>query len=61
MKGVSAQNLYNELKKRKILVRYFNIRRLDDCLRITIGTQEEIDLLIKNLKDLLIAGAGNIH
>ncbi|WP_347274445.1 histidinol-phosphate transaminase [Candidatus Kuenenia sp.] len=53
MKGVSAHNLYNELRKRKILVRYFNIRRLDDCLRITIGTEEEIDLLIKNLKDLL--------
>ncbi|MCF6149180.1 MAG: histidinol-phosphate transaminase [Candidatus Kuenenia sp.] len=60
MEGVSAQSLYEELKNRKILVRYFNIRRLDDCLRITIGTQEEIDLLIKNLKELLLIGAKGI-
>ncbi|MBM4054798.1 MAG: histidinol-phosphate transaminase [Planctomycetes bacterium] len=60
MDGVSAHNLYSELKKRKILVRYFNIRRLDDCLRITIGTPEEIDLLIKNLKELLLIGVKGI-
>ena len=47
MKGVSAYHLYQTLKSRKILVRYFNLRRLDDCLRITIGTREEIDILLK--------------
>ncbi|MEK7291283.1 MAG: histidinol-phosphate transaminase [Planctomycetota bacterium] len=53
MKGISAQKLYLALKSRKILVRYFNLRRLDDCLRITIGTKEEIDTLLKNLKELV--------
>ena len=53
MKGISAHMLYQELKSRKILVRYFNLRRLDDCLRITIGTREEIDILIQHLKELL--------
>jgi histidinol-phosphate aminotransferase len=53
MKGVSAHTLYQTLKSRKILVRYFNLRRLDDCLRITIGTREEIDILLKNLKELI--------
>ena len=53
MKGVSAHHLYQTLKSRKILVRYFNLRRLDDCLRITIGTREEIDTLLKNLKELV--------
>jgi histidinol-phosphate aminotransferase len=53
VKGVSAQNLYQTLKSRKILVRYFNLRRLDDCLRITIGTREEIDILLKHLKELV--------
>ncbi len=53
MKEVSAHTLYQTLKSRKILVRYFNLRRLDDCLRITIGTREEIDILLKNLKELI--------
>ena len=53
MKGVSAHTLYQTLKSRKILVRYFNLRRLDDCLRITIGTREEIDILLKNLKEII--------
>lgn len=53
MKGISAHTLYQMLKTRKILVRYFNLRRLDDCLRITIGTREEIDILLKNLKELV--------
>ncbi len=53
MKGVSAHTLYQTLKSRKILVRYFNLRRLDDCLRITIGTREEIDILLKRLKELV--------
>ncbi|HHT9104828.1 MAG TPA: histidinol-phosphate transaminase [Candidatus Wujingus californicus] len=52
-KGVSANHLYQTLKSRKILVRYFNLRRLDDCLRITIGTKEEIDTLLKNLRELI--------
>ena len=52
-KGVSAHSLYQTLKLRKILVRYFNLRRLDDCLRITIGTREEIDILLKHLKELV--------
>ena len=52
-KGISAHHLYQTLKARKILVRYFNIRRLDDCLRVTIGTREEIDTLLRHLKELV--------
>ncbi|WKZ19016.1 MAG: histidinol-phosphate transaminase [Candidatus Jettenia sp. CY-1] len=53
MRGVSAHHVYQALKSRKILVRYFNIRRLDDCLRITIGTREEVEILLRNLKELI--------
>ena len=49
----SARSLYDELKQRKILVRYFPIRRLENCLRITVGTDEEIDRLLKELGDIL--------
>jgi histidinol-phosphate aminotransferase len=54
MEGISAHKLYQALKSRKILVRYFDLRRLDNCLRITIGTKEEIDFLLKHLRELLI-------
>lgn len=51
----NAQGLYEELKRRKILVRYFPIRRLEDCLRITVGTDEEVDALLHELK-AIVAG-----
>lgn len=49
----SARAIFRALKKRKILVRYFDHRRVDDCLRITIGTDEEVDRLVAALKDVL--------
>jgi len=47
-----ARYLYEKLKRRKILVRYFNQRRLEDCLRITVGTDAEINRLLIELRDL---------
>jgi histidinol-phosphate aminotransferase len=47
-----AKEIYRELKERKILVRYIDQPRLDDCLRITVGTDEEIDTLLKELADI---------
>jgi histidinol-phosphate aminotransferase len=49
----SAQTLYLELKKRGVLVRYFNKPRIDNHLRITVGTDEEIDRLITALVTIL--------
>ena len=37
-KNVSAFQLYQALKDKGILVRYFNTPRLQDALRITVGT-----------------------
>ena len=47
-----AKEIYVRLKERKILVRYLDMRRLDNSIRITIGTDEEIDSLLKALKDI---------
>jgi histidinol-phosphate aminotransferase len=47
-----AKEIYRELKERKILVRYIDQPRLDDCLRITVGTDKEIDTLLKELADI---------
>lgn len=48
-----AETLYLELKAAGILVRYFKTARIDDCLRITVGTEIECDALIDALKKIL--------
>ena len=50
---ISGDELYSELKKRNILVRYFNKPRLQDYVRITIGTKEQMDALISAVKQIL--------
>jgi histidinol-phosphate aminotransferase len=50
--GQNLKGLYEELKRRKILVRYFDVAGLQDCMRITIGTPKEIQELIKQMAAL---------
>lgn len=45
--------LYKALKDNGILVRHFNKPRINDYLRITIGTEEEMDILINKLKEIV--------
>jgi len=45
-----ARPVYEALKRRKILVRYFDTPRLADCLRITVGTDEEVAALLSAMK-----------
>ncbi len=49
----SAADLYQRLKERHILVRYFNAERLNDKLRISIGTRSENDALLAAMEDML--------
>jgi len=48
--GQNLRGLYERLKSRKILVRYFDVAGLQDCLRITVGTPQEIRSLLKEMK-----------
>jgi histidinol-phosphate aminotransferase len=48
--GGEAEGVYEALKARGILVRYFNQPRLDDKLRITVGTDEQNAALLAALK-----------
>jgi len=44
--------VYDELKQRNILLRYFDTPGLRDCLRITVGTPKEVQALLKELAAL---------
>ena len=49
----SARTIFEALRDQKILVRYFRARRLEDALRITVGTDEECDALLAALRKIL--------
>lgn len=53
-KSASAELIYEELKKRNIFVRYFKKDRIDNYLRITIGTPEEMEILYAALDEILL-------
>lgn len=48
-KEISGEELFNALKENKIFVRHFNSDRISDYLRITIGTDLEMEKLISFL------------
>lgn len=50
---VSAKNLFEELKKQNIYVRFLGGERIQNYLRISIGTREEMEQLISFLKEFL--------
>ena len=50
---VPAKKIFEELRERKIFVRYFNQPRIDNYLRITIGTDEEMDALFEALETIV--------
>lgn len=46
-----AKNLFEDLKREKIYVRYFEKPRISEYLRISIGTDEEMDQLLAFLRE----------
>ncbi len=50
---VSGKKIYTELKRRGVLVRHFDKERLTEYNRITVGTKEQMDILINTLKEVL--------
>ncbi len=45
-----AEEIFNYLKERKVFVRYFRIPAIENYLRISIGTDEEMNAFLKELK-----------
>jgi histidinol-phosphate aminotransferase len=51
--GDNARRAYEYLKERRILVRYFRSRLLEDALRITVGTDRQTDAMLECLEGFL--------
>ena len=50
---IHAKEIFEKLKEKRIFVRYFDKPRIDNYLRITIGTNEEMDKLIDALCEIV--------
>lgn len=52
-KNIDGQTMYSKLKDKGVLVRHWNKPRISDYLRITIGTDEEMNILIEKIKEII--------
>lgn len=52
-KEVSGQEIFDRLREQKIFVRHFNGERIKEFLRITIGTEEQMKVLMSTLDKIL--------
>jgi histidinol-phosphate aminotransferase len=48
-----AREIYQQLKAQKILIRYVEYKRFEDCLRVSVGTKEEIDTFLDRLAEIV--------
>ena len=48
-----GKEIFDELRKRDIIVRRWDIERIKEYLRISVGTDEEMDKLMEALKEIL--------
>ena len=50
-----AEYIFKELRKKHIIVRYFNAPRINQYLRVTIGNDEEMDAFLEAVKEIIQA------
>lgn len=51
-KNMTAKYIFDKLREKDIYVRYFKLPRIDNCLRITIGTDDDMDKMISEIEKL---------
>ncbi|MDP4147344.1 MAG: histidinol-phosphate transaminase [Bacillota bacterium] len=49
----SGEEIFKRLRDKGILVRYFNKERINNFLRISIGSEEEMDVFIEKAKEVI--------
>ncbi|HHV60031.1 MAG TPA: histidinol-phosphate transaminase [Clostridiaceae bacterium] len=52
--GFPARDMFARLKEKKVLVRYFDKPRIDNYLRVTIGTDDEMDIFLQRVKEIFL-------
>ena len=50
---ISGNDLYLRLKERGVLVRHFSKERIDDYVRITVGTRSQMERLLSEIRAIL--------
>ena len=50
---ISGKDLYLKLKERGVLIRHFDRPEISAYNRITIGTKEQMDIFLNNVRDIL--------
>lgn len=50
---VSGKELYEGLKARGVLVRHFSSARIQDYVRVTIGTKEQMEIFLAKTKEII--------
>jgi histidinol-phosphate aminotransferase len=51
--GRPVKSIYEELKRRRILVRYMDYEGYGDGLRISVGSDEEIEGCLEKMRSIL--------
>jgi histidinol-phosphate aminotransferase len=49
---IAAKKIHSELRKKKILVRHFPDSEISDYIRVSIGTDEEMDVFLEEITSL---------
>lgn len=52
-KGIAGLHVYQTLREKGILVRHFDMKGIEDFVRITIGTDEDMETLLDAIKSSL--------
>ena len=47
------KELFEYLKSQKVFIRYFNLPRINKYIRITIGTDEEMDIFLNGVREFI--------
>ena len=51
--SLNMRDYFEWLKTQKVFIRYFNLPRIDNHVRITVGTDEEMDIFLEKTKEYL--------
>lgn len=50
---LSMKDMFEYLKTKKVYIRYFSVPRIENYVRISIGTDDEMDIFLKEVKEYL--------